>query len=193
MFVVKENNHPHVPEINFGNNQNCLPGLKELWHIDAVNVISREGKPVVNETRSIPVIEFFISAIPRAQARARHAVRAGRAFAYKAASQVADERTLEAMLYKFKPPNPLAGAISLSIGAVMPIAASKSKKFKTLASEGLVFPVGKPDLDNVAKNILDCLVRLRFIEDDRFVVALKITKQFGGIPGYHILIEELNS
>jgi Holliday junction resolvase RusA-like endonuclease len=92
-------------------------------------------------------ISFFVSTIPRGQARARHAVVAGHARTYKASSQIADERTLEALLMPHKPPNTLTGAISLSIGAIMPIAASKSRKWQNRAREGQEYPTTKPDLD----------------------------------------------
>ena len=45
--------------------------------------------------------------------------------------------------------------------------------------------------DNVAKHLIDCLVRMRFMEDDKQIVALKITKQYGDEPGYHVTLEEL--
>jgi Holliday junction resolvase RusA-like endonuclease len=136
-------------------------------------------------------IEFTISCIPRGQTRARHAVVAGHSRTYKSKEQQADERTLEAIMYEFKPPNPLAGAISVSIRAIMPIPKSKPKKWQIQAHAGLLFPTGKPDLDNVAKNILDVLVAMRFMDDDRQVCELHVSKTYDTEPGYHISLKEM--
>lgn len=49
----------------------------------------------------------------------------------------------------------------------------------------------KPDLDNVTKLIQDCLTKLNFWEDDRFVVSLHAEKFWAKLPGIFIRIEEV--
>jgi Holliday junction resolvase RusA-like endonuclease len=48
---------------------------------------------------------------------------------------------------------PLEGPIDLRIAAYMPVAASWSKRKREDALAGLMRPTGKPDFDNVTKNV----------------------------------------
>jgi len=136
-------------------------------------------------------IRFRLNVIPRGQARVRHAVRNGRSIAYKTADQQADEQTLEALMMPYVPKICLSGAIDLRIAAYLPIPKSKPKKWQNRALQGEVYPTTKPDADNVAKNITDCLVRMRFLEDDRQIVHLSCSKLYSDSPGYEILLREL--
>jgi len=138
------------------------------------------------------MISFFVPAIPKGQARARHAVIHGHARTYKASSQKLDEQTLAALMMPFKPPNPLVGPLSVSIRAFMPIPKSKPKKWQIKALEHTTFPTGRPDLDNVAKGVLDVLVSMRFIEDDRQICELYVSKDYGTTPGYRIAIQGIS-
>jgi Holliday junction resolvase RusA-like endonuclease len=139
----------------------------------------------------VNMISFFIPAIPRGQARVRHAVRGGRSFSYKSDDQQADERTLEAMMMPFRPPNPLGGAISIQVTAVMPIPKSKPKKWQQGVKMGHIRPTGRPDLDNIGKHVIDCLTRMRFLEDDKQVCMLSLEKLYGDSPGYQIEIKQV--
>jgi Holliday junction resolvase RusA-like endonuclease len=136
------------------------------------------------------MISFFIPAIPRGQARSRHAVIAGRSMAYKTKDQKMDEQSLQAQMMPHRPPVACSGAIKLRVTAIMPIPASKPKKWKMQAQEGGVHPTGRPDADNIAKNIIDCLVSMRFMDDDRQICRLEVSKEYGDIPGYHVMMEE---
>jgi Holliday junction resolvase RusA-like endonuclease len=136
-------------------------------------------------------ISFFVSTVPRGQARARHAVVAGHARTYKSKEQMADERTLEALMMPHKPPNPLSGPLSLRVTAIMPIPNSKSRKWQNMAREWEVYPTQKPDASNLLKNVEDVMQAMRFFEDDKQLVTCEILKRYGDEPGYSILLEEV--
>lgn len=47
----------------------------------------------------------------------------------------------------------------------------------------------KPDLDNSVKLLQDCMTKLGFWQDDRFVVSLITEKFWAQVPGIYIRIE----
>lgn len=49
----------------------------------------------------------------------------------------------------------------------------------------------KPDLDNSVKLLQDCMTKLGFWKDDRFVVSLITEKFWSDVPGIYINIEEV--
>lgn len=49
----------------------------------------------------------------------------------------------------------------------------------------------KPDLDNMTKLVQDCLTKLGFWKDDRYVVSLIAEKFWAKLPGIFIRIEEV--
>ena len=129
---------------------------------------------------------FELHIIPTAQQRARH-TRAGRA--YKSAAQEANERTLEAMLLAYKPEKPLCGPVRLVFTAYMPIPASTSKRRRAAMQEGKIGHTVKPDVDNLAKQLLDAMTRLRFWDDDRQIVELTCRKRYGEAPRWEICVQ----
>ena len=52
--------------------------------------------------------------------------------------------------------------------------------------------MAKPDADNAAKAVLDCLTEIGVWPDDALVSVLLVEKWYGFTPGAHITIEELN-
>lgn len=54
---------------------------------------------------------------------------------------------------------------------------SKSKKFREAAIAGYEFPAVKPDVDNVAKTIMDALSKVAY-KDDSQIVDLVIKKRY---------------
>lgn len=65
---------------------------------------------------------------------------------------------------------------------------SWSKKKKQQAYGGILSPVVKPDIDNIAKTILDALNGLAY-EDDKQVVRCEIVKRYGIRPRVAITIK----
>lgn len=123
------------------------------------------------------MLKFRLNCIPTAQARARHmTTKSGLSVSYKSANQKANERTLEALLAPYAPKAPLQGPLVLEFVAALPVGKSDSKKLREAKLTGLVAPEKKPDLDNMLKNLMDCMTRLQFWTDDVQVVCLRCEK-----------------
>lgn len=123
------------------------------------------------------MLKFRLNCIPTAQARARHGrTKSGLHMTFKSANQKANERTLEALLAPYAPKTPLAGPLVLEFVAALPVGKSDSKKLREAKLTGLVAPEKKPDIDNLTKQIMDCMTRLQFWADDVQVVCLRCEK-----------------
>lgn len=123
------------------------------------------------------MLKFRLNCIPTAQARARHGrTKSGLHVTFKSANQRANERTLEALLAPHAPRSPLQGPLVLEFVAALPVGKSDSKKLREAKLTGLVAPEKKPDLDNILKNLMDCMTRLQFWTDDVQVVCLRCEK-----------------
>ena len=84
----------------------------------------------------------------------------------------------------------LTGAIRLYIYFYMPIPKSWSKTKKSLAINGELRPTSRPDIDNLAKTILDSLNGGIGYNDDSQIVELHV-EQWYGEPRTEIELEEL--
>lgn len=123
------------------------------------------------------MLKFRLNCIPTAQARARHmTTKSGLSVSYKSANQKANERTLEALLAPYAPKAPLQGPLVLEFVAALPVGKSDSRTLREAKLTGLVAPEKKPDIDNLTKQIMDCMTRLQFWADDVQVVCLRCEK-----------------
>lgn len=84
----------------------------------------------------------------------------------------------------------LEGTIKAEIKAYMSIPKSTSKKKRQEMLEGKIRPTKKPDVDNMAKIILDSLNKLAF-DDDKQVVYCSIEKWYGENPRVELVLEEI--
>ena len=77
--------------------------------------------------------------------------------------------------------------IELEIDAVFPVAVTDSKatQMKKLSQE--LKPKIKPDVDNIAKIIMDGLNQFAY-RDDEQVVRVSVTKEYGKIPGVDVRV-----
>lgn len=132
------------------------------------------------------LLEFALPIVPTPQARPRVAVRFGHGVAYKTARQKANERTLEAMLAPHRPAAPIAAPLALEVTAVLPIPKSAAKKAREDMAAGKLWPGKKPDLDNLLKNLLDAMTRLRFWTDDALVCSIRADKRYGVNPCWKV-------
>ncbi len=115
-------------------------------------------------------MKFVIPIIPTAQMRARHAVRGTFATTYKAPEQRSREETLKAFLAQVQPVAPLEGPLLLGVRAYLPMP-KMNRRDTEAALAGDLRPVTKPDLDNLLKQIKDCLSQMLFWGDDKQVVG----------------------
>ena len=69
---------------------------------------------------------------------------------------------------------------------------SKSKKVKEDMLNGRILPTKKPDLDNIAKIILDGLNKVAW-DDDTQVVEMMIVKRYSEEPFVGVIIQEIDA
>ena len=81
----------------------------------------------------------------------------------------------------------LSGPVRAKIVAVYKIPHSWSKRKQAEAEEMSLLPLTRPDLDNVAKAVLDALNGIAY-KDDSSVVDLRISKCYGAIPCVAVLL-----
>ena len=137
-------------------------------------------------------IEFFVPGAPVGKGRPR-AARRGTGVVMFTPEKTAGYEALvaatasNAMRAEAAPlfTGPLEAALEMRI----PIPASWSKAHKAAALAGTELPTSKPDIDNVAKAILDACNGVVF-RDDAQVVMLVATKAFSDEPGVRVVIRE---
>lgn len=83
----------------------------------------------------------------------------------------------------------IQGRVSVEIIAYMSIPKTASKKNKELMIENQISPVKKPDVDNIAKSVLDALNKF-VIHDDNQVSKILVEKRFGEKEKIVVKIEE---
>ena len=80
---------------------------------------------------------------------------------------------------------PMTVAIYIRVG--IPASYSKQKRKDALA--GIIKPMKKPDLDNVAKCFLDSMNEIVYL-DDKQVVNLHVTKVYAETPAVQVMVKE---
>jgi Holliday junction resolvase RusA-like endonuclease len=140
-------------------------------------------------------ITIEIPIIPVAQKRGRAGIikgRDGRVFShvYKDKGQRVQEDNFRALLYEYKPDTLMQGPLSLWIEAYLPMPKSKPKKWQEEANLGWIRPTTKPDVDNLAKHVKDCMQGI-FYADDKEIVSLIVEKFYSDNPKWWIKISEL--
>lgn len=132
-------------------------------------------------------ITITIPIEPKPQRRDRIATIGGHARSYKAPEQSHYEAKVRAILAGNVPETPFEGPLKVIIQAGIPIPASWSKKKKEEAMLGKTFPIGRPDVDNLAKQIFDIFTGIVW-RDDRQVVGLAVYKAYSDNPQWEIRI-----
>lgn len=85
---------------------------------------------------------------------------------------------------------PLQGPLEVRIEASCPVPASWSRVKRRRAIEARMRPTTKPDIDNLAKAVLDALNGTAW-RDDAQVVELACSKRYGAIPSVHVVVREI--
>ena len=78
--------------------------------------------------------------------------------------------------------------VSIVLNVEIPTSISKKKQIEMI--NGSILPTKKPDVDNVAKSILDALNGLAY-RDDKQIIYLQVTKRYAGFSNAEVLIEEM--
>lgn len=84
---------------------------------------------------------------------------------------------------------PLEGPLAVYLYFRLPIPKSYPKKRIAACLSGSDRPTKKPDLDNLAKSVLDALNGVIY-QDDSQIVSLHMTKVYSQHPGIDLLIRE---
>ena len=81
-----------------------------------------------------------------------------------------------------------AVSVSIEIRVSMPKAASEKKRTEMVMER--IFPLKKPDMDNVVKSIFDAMNKVVFWDDSQ-VVFLNVSKLYGINPCVVVKVEEI--
>lgn len=117
----------------------------------------------------------YVDGQPKATPRVRFNRNSGHAFTPASANEW--KRTVQIAAKPMRPASPLQGPVSVSMEFYLP----RPKK------EAGDVPTGKPDLDNLAKAVLDCLTDDGWWSDDAVVTDLVVRKHYG-TPGATIIV-----
>ena len=137
-------------------------------------------------------IEFFVPGAPIGKGRPR-ATRRGAGVVMFTPEKTAGYEALVAAAasnaMRAEAGSLFTGSLEAVLEMRIPIPASWSKAHKAAALAGTELPTSKPDIDNVAKAILDACNGVVF-RDDAQVVMLIATKAFSDEPGVRVVIRE---
>lgn len=140
------------------------------------------------------LMEFTLNVCPTTQIRVRHTIakRKNKTFVmvYKCKEQKFNELELEYHLMPHRPKVPLSKATIVKFTAYLPIPKSFSKKKREQALNLEIFPISKPDMDNLTKQLFDALTRMGFWIDDKIVFHLTAIKLYSDKPRWEVSIEE---
>ena len=83
----------------------------------------------------------------------------------------------------------LQGRISIEIIAFMKIPKNTSKAKTKEMLENNISPTRKPDIDNIAKSVLDAMNKFVF-KDDNQVSRIMVEKRYGQVEKIYVKVEE---
>lgn len=82
---------------------------------------------------------------------------------------------------------PFDCAVAMSIDVCKQIPRSWSKKKQRDALEGIIKPIGRPDVDNYTKAILDGINGIVFLDDSQ-VTFLRVSKKYAASPSVRVTV-----
>jgi Holliday junction resolvase RusA-like endonuclease len=80
---------------------------------------------------------------------------------------------------------PCNSAVQMHLVCFVPVPASWPVEKKTRALSGLIYPTGKPDLDNYEKAVTDGCNGVVFCDDSQICDVIK-SKRYGASPRVHV-------
>lgn len=136
--------------------------------------------------------EFSVDGIPKGQPRPRAFART---IGEEVVARVYDAGTAEGWKSAIamnsqahRPKEPLDCPLHVRVDLFLPRPKSRSRKCDP---DGPVPCVSKPDLDNLAKAVIDCLTQLGWWRDDSVITSMRLCKVWhgkGDRPGAHIVV-----
>lgn len=112
----------------------------------------------------------------------------GRPRFFKKAKVKKAENMLLMLLREHAPDGPLTGPLRVSIAWRMPWRKSETK---ARMAAGEQYSDTRPDLDNAAKLICDCMSTLRFWHNDSQIADLHLSKKWADHPGITVSINQI--
>ena len=100
-----------------------------------------------------------------------------------------EELVKQYFIIKYRRINPLEGRIKINITTYFSVPKNTSKKQEENMLNNTISPTKKPDIDNIAKIILDALNKLAF-KDDNQITKLEIEKKYGTEEKISVKVEE---
>lgn len=124
------------------------------------------------------MITFTVPGVPVPKGRPRFAKRGNFVTTYTPEKTASYENLVKVLaMQEMRGAKPIEGAVSVVIDISICPPASWSKKKQAQALNDLIRPTGKPDLDNVAKGILDAMNGVVYL-DDKQVFELTARKYY---------------
>lgn len=133
------------------------------------------------------MIRFTVPGAPKGKARPR-VTKAGHAFTPK--GTVEYENWVKQCFVLSGQKGCLEGQIEARIKAFFPIPRSTSQSKRIQMVIGKIQPAKKPDIDNIAKSVLDALNGMAY-QDDSQIVKLIIEKWYSNDPHVEVELIEL--
>lgn len=124
-------------------------------------------------------VKITISGEPKGKGRPRMSTKTGRAYTPK--DTIEYENWVRMCYINGSNEEMFTGQVKARINAYYSIPKSTSKKKRDEMTLQLIQPTKKPDLDNVAKSILDSINGVAY-KDDSQVVSLTINKYYSDVP-----------
>lgn len=138
-------------------------------------------------------VRFTVPGPPKGKARARTVKgRGGQTFSYTPEGTVLYENLIKTS-YLQQPNNLIFNdgqPLKVVVQAFYDIPKSYSKKKRKQMLAGEIRPTKKPDIDNIAKCILDALNKVAY-RDDTQVIELVMKKAYAEIPRVEVEIQEI--
>ena len=126
---------------------------------------------------------------PRPKERPRATVVGGHARIYTPKATEDYEKKIREAWKKANGFDQLTGPVVVRIHLGMPIPKSTTKAAKVKMLEKKQVPVTKPDIDNLAKSILDAINGIAY-KDDNQIVTLLVRKFYADVPFVKVIVTD---
>ena len=137
----------------------------------------------------IETVKIIIPGTPVSKGRPRFAVRGKYVQTYTPEKTAAYEKLVRSAWEQAGGKTaPQGAAVRVDIVASFPIPGSKSKKIKAAMAAGEIPHLSRPDVDNIAKAVLDALNGCAY-HDDSQIVSLTVEKQYAETPRCAVRLE----
>lgn len=136
------------------------------------------------------MVQFRVEGIPVRKGRPRFRRNKNFVQTYTDEKTVAwEKKVYAAAAYAMSSPYPLETPVAVYLYFGIPIPKSHCKKRAKACLDGLEAPSKRPDLDNMAKAVIDGMNGVIF-KDDGQIVSLHMKKVYSSDPGVDILVKE---